>query len=351
MKARKLISMGLLALLCSSCIVSQRKYNLLDEERIAAEASRDSLSKLLNSVRTDFTTLQGEQAMLNNKYSALNKSQESLQATLEALKKDTATLGAQIRSYAQRLDVNKSKNATLNEKLQKQLEELEANKGQNATLSEQLQKQMAELEANKAALEANKAENAKLSAELDKRQKELTEREQTIEKLQGVINEQNARVKSILDNVKSALTGFNSDQLTVREESGKVYVAMSEKLLFPSGKATVNEQGKKALGLLAEVLNKQTDIDVTIEGHTDSQPIKTAQFSDNWDLSVVRATSVVRILTQTYRVNPLQILPCGRGEFKPIDTNETKEGRARNRRTEIIISPKLDKLYNIITAQ
>ena len=200
-------------------------------------------------------------------------------------------------------------------------------------------------------LNANKSERDQLSNQLNSKLKELSEREETIRQLRGVIDEQNARVKSLLDNVKSALTGFSSDELTVREEGGKVYVAMSDKLLFESGSATVNEMGKSALGKLAGVLNRQTDIDVFIEGHTDSVPIRTAVFKDNWDLSVIRATSVVRILTETYAVNPLQIQPCGRGEFKPVDTNKSTEGRARNRRTEIIIAPKLDTLCELISAQ
>ena len=200
-------------------------------------------------------------------------------------------------------------------------------------------------------LNANKNENENLTAQLNQRMRELDEREKTIQQLQGVITEQNERVRSLLDNVSSALKGFSSDELTVREEGGKVYVAMSDKLLFESGKAVVNEQGKQALGKLAEVLNRQTDIDVFIEGHTDSVPINTAVFKDNWDLSVIRATSVVRILTDYYQVNPLQIQPCGRGEFKPVDTNTTPDGRARNRRTEIIIAPRLDKLYELISAQ
>ena len=155
-------------------------------------------------------------------------------------------------------------------------------------------------------------------------------------------------MKDLLGSVKDALLGFSSDELTVREEDGKVYVAMSDKLLFESGKAVVNEQGREALGKLAGVLNKQTDIDVYIEGHTDNVPIHTAVFQDNWDLSVIRATSVVRILTETYGVNPLQIQPCGRGEFKPVDVNTTPEGKARNRRTEIIMAPRLDKLFKML---
>lgn len=199
-----------------------------------------------------------------------------------------------------------------------------------------------------ALLNSNLNENQKLNSLLAEKKKELDEREATISQLQGVINEQNAKVKNLLDNVKKALQGFSSDELTVREEGGKVYVAMSDKLLFESGKAIVNEQGKNALGKLADVLNRQTDIDVYIEGHTDSIPIKTAIYQDNWDLSVIRATSVVRILTETYAVNPLQIQPSGRGEWKPVDTNSTNEGRARNRRTEIIIAPRLDKLYEML---
>lgn len=197
-------------------------------------------------------------------------------------------------------------------------------------------------------LNSNLSENQKLNALLANKMKELDEREKTINQLQGVIDEQNAKVKEILDNVKNALMGFSSDELTVSEQGGKIYVAMSDKLLFESGKAIVNEQGEKALAKLASVLNQQTGIDVYCEGHTDSIPIKTNVFKDNWDLSVIRATSVVRILTETYGVSALQIQPCGRGEFKPVDTNTTPEGRARNRRTEIIIAPKLDKLYEML---
>ena len=187
----------------------------------------------------------------------------------------------------------------------------------------------------------NQDENKKLIAS-------LSERERTIVELQNVINEQNQKVKNLLNSVKDALKGFSSDELTVREEGGKVYVAMSDKLLFESGKAIVNQQGQEALGKLAEVLNKQTEIEVMIEGHTDNVPIKTAIYQDNWDLSVIRATSVVRILTETYGVSPLQIQPCGRGEYKPVADNEPAEGKSKNRRTEIIMAPKLDKLFKML---
>lgn len=197
-------------------------------------------------------------------------------------------------------------------------------------------------------LYSNLSEQDKLTMMLQEKMSKLAEREATINKLQGEIDAQNEKVATLLNSVKDALLGFSSDELTVTQKDGKVYVAMSDKLLFQSGSAQVNKQGKEALGKLAEVLKKQNDIDVFIEGHTDTKPIKTVQFKDNWDLSVVRATSVVRILTKDYGVNPLQIVPSGRGEYMPVADNETADGRARNRRTEIIMAPRLDKLMDIL---
>ena len=197
-------------------------------------------------------------------------------------------------------------------------------------------------------LNVNMTEQEKLNALLNQKKNELNERECTINELQQMINAQNEKVRKLLSSVKDALLGFSSDELTVREKDGKVYVAMSDKLLFQSGSARLDKRGEEALGKLAEVLNKQTDIDVFIEGHTDNKPINTVQFKDNWDLSVIRATSVVRILIKNYNVNPLQIQPSGRGEYMPVDDNETAEGRSKNRRTEIIMAPKLDTLFQML---
>ena len=200
-------------------------------------------------------------------------------------------------------------------------------------------------------LTSNLSEQEKLNAMLQEKISELNKREKTINDLQSLIDEQNAKVQAILNNVKNALMGFNSDELSVMEKDGKVYVAMSDKLLFESGSARVDKRGEEALSKLAEVLTKQADIDVNIEGHTDDKPIKTAQFKDNWDLSVIRATSVVRILTEKYHVGALQVYPSGRGEYMPVADNNTAEGRGKNRRTEIIISPKLDKLLELLKKQ
>ena len=197
-------------------------------------------------------------------------------------------------------------------------------------------------------LNTNLSEQEKLISLLQQKKNELGDREKTINELQDMINAQNNKVKALLGSVQDALLGFSSDELSVTQKNGKVYVAMSDKLLFESGSAKVDKRGKEALAKLADVLNKQNDIDVFIEGHTDNKPINTVQFKDNWDLSVIRATSVVRILTKDYGVSSLQIQPSGRGEFMPVASNETADGRSKNRRTEIIMAPKLDKLMQLL---
>lgn len=197
-------------------------------------------------------------------------------------------------------------------------------------------------------INSNLSENDKLSHALRQKEAEINSKAARITELEKMIKDQEQKVQELLNNVEKALLGFDSDELTVTKKNGKVYVALSDKLLFQSGRANVDKRGKEALGKLAEVLNKQSDIDILIEGHTDSQPISTAQFKDNWDLSVIRATSVVRILTKDYNVNPLQIQPIGRAEFVPVADNETKEGRSKNRRTEIILAPRLDKLFEML---
>ena len=238
------------------------------------------------------------------------------------------------------------------ETLTKQLVDCRDENDQLSARLSQLMRDTADMRRNirsyREMLNTNLGEQDKLNELLTKKMQELDERERTINQLQDLINAQNEKVQSILQSVKDALMGFSSDELSVREENGKIYVAMSDKLLFQSGSATVDKRGKEALAKLAEVLNKQKDVDVNIEGHTDTKPIHTVRFEDNWDLSVIRATSVVRILTKDYGVSPMQIVPSGRGEFMPVADNETADGRSKNRRTEIIIAPKLDELLKIL---
>lgn len=148
--------------------------------------------------------------------------------------------------------------------------------------------------------------------------------------------------------LRNALLGFNSDELSMEIRDGKVYVSMSDKLLFRSGSSAMEDKGREALKLLAGVLEKNSDIDILIEVHTDNVPIKTSVYKDNWDLSVARATSIVRILTNDYKIAPTRLTASGKGEFFPKADNNSTEGRAINLRTEIILSPKLDELMKLL---
>jgi len=184
--------------------------------------------------------------------------------------------------------------------------------------------------------------------ELNYKERLLKEREQALNELRDVIARQDSITKRLNDVIRNALLGFNSDELSVEVKNGKVYVSMSDKLLFKSGSVAVETKGKEAIKLLADVLGKNPDIDILIEGHTDNVPIKTAVYKDNWDLSVARATSIVRILTEEYKIEPTRLTASGKGEFSPRATNETTEGKALNRRTEIILSPKLDEIMQLL---
>lgn len=200
----------------------------------------------------------------------------------------------------------------------------------------------AEIDAKNSSLEAKQSE-------LNDNALRLTEQQEKLKNLQAIIDNQKQQSAALRNKMAEALKGFGSDQLTVTQKDGKVYVSMQESLLFPSGSAVINTEGKNALSKLAGVLNSNPDININVEGHTDSIPIK-IKFEDNWALSVARATSIVRILTKEYSVNPLRIIASGRSEFLPIASNESAEGRAQNRRTEIILEPKLDALMDMLQA-
>ena len=165
--------------------------------------------------------------------------------------------------------------------------------------------------------------------------------------LRKLLQQQGEAVENLRKKMAEALTGFSSNELTVFTKNGRVYVSLQESLLFPSGSAVVNQKGKEALGTLAQALNNSPDINVVVEGHTDSIPIKKS-YEDNWALSVARATAIVRLLTNTYAVDPTRVTASGRSYFEPVDSNSTPEGRQRNRRTEIILAPKLDQILQLL---
>ena len=184
--------------------------------------------------------------------------------------------------------------------------------------------------------------------EIARQQQRLKDQQARLQQLQALIDQQKAATEALRAKIAEAMKGFSSDQLTVFSRNGRVYVSMQESLLFPSGSAVVNPKGKDALGTLAAALNQNPDINVLVEGHTDSVAIHTQQYPDNWALSVARATSIIRILTKDYSVAPTRVTAAGRSEFEPVSSNTTPEGRAQNRRTEIILEPKLDELMRLI---
>ena len=191
------------------------------------------------------------------------------------------------------------------------------------------------------------SESANRLALLSKSKQDLITQQAKLEHLQALMDKQKKAIEQIRKKMTDALVGFKSNELSVSIKNGKVYVSLSENLLFPSGSAVVNPKGKEALGKLAEVLNANTDITVDIEGHTDSIPIH-GKYQDNWDLSLARSASIVRILTGDYRVDPTRVIASGHSQYDPVQTNSTSEGRALNRRTDIILSPKLDELYRLL---
>ncbi len=208
-----------------------------------------------------------------------------------------------------------------------------------------------ELEKKKKELsETSQGELEKLNGELKAKLALLEESNKKITELQTAINKQKVSGEQLLSKMKNALLGFTSDELTVEMKDGKVYVSLSEKLLFKSGSAKVDTKGIEALAKVGEVLAKQTDIDINVEGHTDNVPLKGEVIKDNWDLSVMRATAIVRILTEDYGVNPKQVIPCGRADNFPVADNTTTEGKAKNRRTEIILAPKISELIKILNS-
>jgi chemotaxis protein MotB len=167
--------------------------------------------------------------------------------------------------------------------------------------------------------------------------------------VEEVLRKRDEATNSLKEKLQQALLGFTKSGLTVEIKNGKVYVSLTDKLLFPSGSIIIDDKGKQALTQLANVLKQQPEINIAVEGHTDNQKINNlGQIKDNWDLSVLRATSVVRYLTENEKVESVRMTATGKGEFQPLGSNASADGRSKNRRIEIVLSPKLDELYNLI---
>lgn len=206
------------------------------------------------------------------------------------------------------------------------------------------------LNQNYAELRANSSgEINKLSGNVNQLSDDLKKREERLKEVEEILRRRDAATNALREKLQQALLGFTKSGLTVDVKNGKVYVSLTDKLLFSSGSIIIDEKGKLALEALAKVLNTQPEINVAVEGHTDNQKvINLGQIKDNWDLSVLRATSVVRFLTEQEKISAIRLTATGKGQYQPIEQANTPEARSKNRRIEIVLSPKLDELYNLI---
>ncbi|WP_248282227.1 OmpA family protein [Mucilaginibacter robiniae] len=238
--------------------------------------------------------------------------------------------------------------------LQSRTNNLEAELARLQSDTARLHREMTELQRNYNTLNGSynalNSENKANSSRLTKLSGDLQQREARLQEVEDILRKRDAATNALKDKLQKALLGFQQSGLSVDIRNGKVYVSLTDKLLFPSGSIVIDEHGKEALKQLAAVLNKESDINLSVEGHTDNQRVvNLGQIKDNWDLSVLRATSVTRYLTEVEKIDPQRITATGKGQYQPIDPASTPEARARNRRIEIVLTPKLDELYNLIT--
>ncbi len=340
--SKQVILMGIVIfLLLSVSCVPVRQYQDMKARNAKCEEEREFL-KNQNKELTE----KGAENDLN-----LSKSQKQL----DALKLDTLTLGTSLRKMIVQYDkINqlndelmvklKQKNIESSEEAQKLLVQLQQ-------LQEILQKKEDDLKKMEKDLNAKKANLDELTAQLDEKDAALQKKSARLLELESILSRKDSITKALKDKVSNALQGYEGKGLTVVQKNGKVYVSLEEKLLFQSGKWEVDPKGQKALKDLADVLEKNTDINVMIEGHTDNVPFKgSGGVADNWDLSAKRATAIVKIILGNSKVDPKRLIAAGRSEFLPIDAANTPEARTKNRRTEIILTPKLDELFKILEA-
>jgi chemotaxis protein MotB len=312
--------------------VPARKYEELKSKQ---EKCAEENAALKSSVQT-----------LEDKNNELEAQIEKITKELKNLRHDTLVQGKSLRLMTSNYD---QLNKTYQLLLEKNRELLAENQKVTGKLSSDLLKTQQELQAKEDALRALEASLNEKEKHLNQLQTELQQREKRIVELENILAKKDSAVNAIRAKVEDALLGFKNDGLTISKRNGKIYVSMEEKLLFPSGSYKIDKNGVKALNKLAKVLEENKDINITVEGHTDNVPYKgSGPIADNWDLSVKRATSVVKILTQNKGIAPKRITAAGRGEYDPIADNSTKEGRAKNRRIEIILTPKMDELFQIL---
>ena len=294
----------------------------------------------------------GENERLTTSNNELQSEMERIKLAISALERDTAIKGNAYRTltgqydkinqlYEQLLENQSKLREGADAETQKALRMLQETR-------DELQKKEDELKALEAQLNKERANLEALRAQLEVKEREIEAKNKKVSELQAILDRQDSVMNALREKVNNALLGFQGDGLTVTMKDGKVYVSLDEKLLFKSGKWEVDPKGKNALIELAKVLEKNKDINIMIEGHTDNLAYAgNGNIADNWDLSVKRATAIVKILLENSSIDPTRLTAAGRGQYLPVDNANTPEARAKNRRTEIILTPKLDDLYNL----
>ncbi len=332
----------LTAFVISMLLISCVPQNKLAEE----QAKRKKFEEQNTDLKTQNLNLTASNKEMGSKIANLEKA-------IANLNKDTTVLGMSLRKMQQQYDKIDKLN---NELLDKYARQKKDDREDSEKLLTKLQSTQDDLQKREMAL--NKLEEAlkekeknlnDLTEQLKSNQKDLIENQQKLNELQSILSKKDSVVKALKNKVTEALMGFENKGLTIQQKNGKVYVSMEETLLFPSGSFTVNKRGAEALKNLATVLESNPDINILVEGHTDNVPYKgVGQLKDNWDLSVMRATAIVKIIVTNSKVDPIRLSAAGKSEYSPVDINSTPDGRAKNRRTEIILTPKLDELFKII---
>lgn len=258
------------------------------------------------------------------------------------LNSDTLQLGKEYRQLKAQYD----KINELNEILSKKSSELLSQAtGENKKLVDELNETQEKLQKKEDMLKGLEKDLNEKQAAIDKTNAELADKQKRLENLEKLLADQQAASETLKNKVQAALLGFKDKGLTVSEKDGKVYVSMEAKLLFATGSTAVDPNGKKALVDLAKAIENEVDMEILVEGHTDTDKLNASAYpKDNWDLSVLRATEVVKIMMANSSVHPEILTAAGRGEYHPVDSND----KSKNRRIEIILQPKLDELYKLI---
>lgn len=306
----------------------------------------EELNTKYKSCSEENENLKNSNKELEEKTTELTASVEQLKKSISALVNDTTVMGISLRLMTTNYD---NINKTYQLLLDKNNELLSGNKTTTEKLTKDLLRTQEELQAKEDALRTLEGSLTAKEEKLKKLTAELESREKRVNELEAMISRKDSLVTALKNKVKEALLGFENNGLTIEQKNGKVYVSLDESLLFSSGSYAVGTKGVDVLKKLAKVLEQNQEINILVEGHTDNVPLNgKGDVADNWDLSVKRATSVVKIITTNSSVNPKRLTAAGRGEYIPLDMTNTADGRKKNRRTEIILSPKLDELLQLL---